>query len=73
MSLVDHVRSSITAALGRLVREGALGATDEGALAAMGSWTVERPKRLEHGHYATNVAMVLTKRVGVAPRTIAER
>ncbi|MBX3210230.1 MAG: arginine--tRNA ligase, partial [Labilithrix sp.] len=37
------------------------------------SWTVERPKRAEHGDYATNAAMVLTKRVGMPPRAIADK
>jgi arginyl-tRNA synthetase len=33
--------------------------------------TVERPRNPEHGDYATNVAMQLAKRVGVAPRDLA--
>ncbi len=32
---------------------------------------VERPKNRDHGDYATNVAMVLAKRAGRAPRDIA--
>ena len=74
MSLVDRVRTSITGALHRLANEGALGdaalrALEEGAQA----WTVERPKRPEHGDYATNVALVLTKKVGMPPRAVAEK
>ncbi len=77
MSLVDSVRTSITGALHRLANEGALG---EGGLRALEqaaqtaqAWTVERPKRAEHGDYATNVALVLTKKVGMPPRAVAEK
>ncbi|MBX3226936.1 MAG: arginine--tRNA ligase [Labilithrix sp.] len=66
MSLVDRVRTSIESALGRFL------SSEQLAAAAGGSWTVERPKRAEHGDYATNVAMVLTKKVGMPPRAIAE-
>ena len=34
--------------------------------------TVERPRNPEHGDYATNIAMQLTKLAGLPPRTIAE-
>jgi arginyl-tRNA synthetase len=33
---------------------------------------VERPKAKEHGDYATNVALQLAKKAGVAPRDLAE-
>ncbi|MFC3891379.1 arginine--tRNA ligase [Lentzea rhizosphaerae] len=33
--------------------------------------TVERPRNPEHGDYATNVALQLAKKVGVAPRDLA--
>lgn len=78
MSLVDRVRASIQGSLVRLAQEGALGESAKSDLSAFTSlvksspWTVERPKRAEHGDYATNVAMVLTKKIGVAPRPIAE-
>jgi arginyl-tRNA synthetase len=61
MSLAERVRASIEAALQRL------------GFDASGAWVVERPKRPEHGDYATNVAMVLTKKVGQPPRAIAEK
>jgi arginyl-tRNA synthetase len=61
MSLVDRVRSAL---------EGALLST--GAADVRGSWVVERPKRAEHGDFATNVAMVMTKKLGKPPRAIAE-
>ena len=74
MSLVDRVRTSIDDALRRLATEGALGETGVRALAEAGrALTVERPKRAEHGDYATNVAMVLTKKVGIPPRALAEK
>jgi arginyl-tRNA synthetase len=56
--------------------EGALArflSPEQSAAAAGSSWSVERPKRAEHGDFATNVAMVLTKKVGMPPRTIAEK
>ncbi|GAA4424571.1 arginine--tRNA ligase [Actinokineospora soli] len=36
-----------------------------------GAVTVERPRNPEHGDYATNVAMQVAKRAGVAPRDLA--
>jgi arginyl-tRNA synthetase len=61
MSLVDRVRSALEAAL-----------LKSGADDVRGNWVVERPKRAEHGDLATNVAMVLTKKLGKPPRAIAE-
>jgi len=34
--------------------------------------SVERPKNREHGDYATNVALVLAKKAGIAPRALAD-
>jgi len=42
---------------------------DPAALPA--SVTVERPRNPEHGDYATNIALQVAKRVGVAPRDLA--
>ncbi|MDH6197444.1 arginyl-tRNA synthetase [Mycobacterium frederiksbergense] len=42
---------------------------DLGALPA--TVTVERPRNLEHGDYATNLALQLGKKVGVNPRELA--
>lgn len=36
-------------------------------------FVVEHPKELAHGDYACNVAMVLAKQVGQAPRAVAEQ
>jgi arginyl-tRNA synthetase len=74
MSLAERVRSTVTRALERLADEGAFGPAAEAraAIASATGWTVERPKRAEHGDLATNVAMVLTKKLGRPPRAIAE-
>ncbi len=37
------------------------------------AFTFERPKRAEHGDYATNAALVLAPRAGGPPREVAER
>ena len=34
--------------------------------------TVERPRNPEHGDYATNIALQLAKKIGVAPRDLAQ-
>ena len=34
--------------------------------------TVERPRNPEHGDYATNVALQLAKKIGSAPRDLAQ-
>jgi arginyl-tRNA synthetase len=67
MGIEEKLRASVTAVLEDLVREGAL----DGALARSASFTVERPKRPEHGDLATNVAMTLAKRAGKNPRDLA--
>jgi arginyl-tRNA synthetase len=41
-------------------------------LARDAAYVIERPKRAEHGDLATNVALVLTKKAGKPPRSIAE-
>lgn len=72
MTLADRVRASVDGALRRLADGGALGADAPAILAAGVTFAVEPPKRAEHGDYATNAAMVLTKKLGVAPRVLAE-
>jgi arginyl-tRNA synthetase len=72
MNLLARVRRSLTDALGRAAMAGDLGEGGGEALRAPASWLVERPKRAEHGDLATNVAMVLCKRVGKPPRMVAE-
>ena len=63
MSLAERVRDALTSALDSCGLGEHVGAV---------SWTVERPKRAEHGDLATNVAMALAKKVGRPPRAIAE-
>jgi arginyl-tRNA synthetase len=72
MSLADRVRSAVTAALESLARAGQLGSASAEDV-AQASWTVDRPKRAEHGDLATNAAMALAKRAGQPPRALAER
>ncbi len=60
MTVVDKLREAIVVALGSL------------SLPADVAFTIERPKRPEHGDYATNVAMVITKIAKQPPRAIAE-
>jgi arginyl-tRNA synthetase len=62
MSLSDRVRDAPTTALESL----GIGDVERDA------WTLERPKRPEHGDLATNAAMALSKRAGKPPRALAE-
>ncbi len=63
MSLALRVREALVSALETI---------GLGEHAAAAAWTLERPKRAEHGDLATNVAMALTKKAGRPPRKIAE-
>jgi arginyl-tRNA synthetase len=71
MHLFARVRTEISRALSELAREGKLGPNATDALASA-AFSVERPKRPEHGDFATNCAMTLTKKLGMPPRAIAE-
>lgn len=71
MSARDHVKQSVSRALSELAGRGELGTLTAEDIAAS-AWVIERPKRAEHGDYATNAAMVLTKKAGKSPRAIAE-
>jgi arginyl-tRNA synthetase len=70
MSLVDRLTAGLVSKLVDLAQAGKLGALTPEA-AATTVFTLERPKRPEHGDYATNAAMVLTKTAGMPPRNIA--
>jgi len=61
--LADLVRSTATAVL-----------TERGADPAVlpEKVTVERPRNPEHGDYATNVALQVAKKAGMAPRDLAQ-
>jgi len=67
MGVEEKLRSSIEAVLGELVGAGTLSAEAVRDLA----FSVERPKRAEHGDLATNVALALAKRAGRPPRELA--
>ncbi len=71
MSIVDRLRGALSGELASLARAGALGSLTAD-VASSAAITLERPKRAEHGDYATNAAMVLTKLAGMPPRAIAE-
>ena len=60
--------------LAELLRDTAAAVLSERGLDTAGlpaAVTVERPRNPEHGDYATNVALQLGKKVGVAPRDLA--
>ncbi|MFD6196847.1 arginine--tRNA ligase [Mycobacteriaceae bacterium NPDC060252] len=62
VDLADLLRSTATTVLDER-------GLDTSALPAI--VTVERPRNPEHGDYATNVALQIAKKVGVAPRDLA--
>ncbi len=66
MGIEDHVRESIAETLAELVSRGELRAAVTGA-----KFSVERPKRPEHGDVATNAALAVQKLAGRPPRDIA--
>jgi arginyl-tRNA synthetase len=63
----EQLSATILAALTSLVEEGAITLPD----GVPASVTVERPRQKGHGDYATNIAMQLAKRAGMAPRDFA--
>ncbi|MGA7740757.1 MAG: arginine--tRNA ligase [Polyangia bacterium] len=64
-SVRSTVRALFQTAVDRAEREGVLPTAPD-------SIPVERPKRPEHGDYATNVALALAKDAGKQPRALAE-
>src|SRR5258706_11767394 len=66
MGIEEKLRASIEVVLDDFVRAGTLMPEVRATL-----FSVERPKRAEHGDLATNVAMTLAKRVGRPPRELA--
>ncbi|MBA2444167.1 MAG: arginine--tRNA ligase [Nocardioidaceae bacterium] len=65
----DQLSQTIVDALNALANRGSI-AVSEGAIPA--AVKVERPKNKEHGDYATNVALQLSKQAGLKPRDLAE-
>src|SRR4051794_11935792 len=66
MGIEEQVRGLVEGALADLAGAGALPADVTGA-----SFSVERPKRPEHGDLATNAALAVQKLAGKPPREIA--
>ena len=63
----EQLSDAFVAALAELVADGSLTLPD----GVPTSVVVERPKLKEHGDYATNVALQLGKKAGIAPRDLA--
>jgi arginyl-tRNA synthetase len=63
----EQLSATLVDALAGLVADGDLTLPD----GVPSSVVVERPKNREHGDYATNVALQLAKKAGVAPRDLA--
>lgn len=63
----EELSELIAAELSAALAEGAV--TIEGEIPAV---KVERPRKREHGDWATNIAMQLAKRAGMNPRDLAE-
>jgi arginyl-tRNA synthetase len=66
MGIEEDFRSVVERALSALVASGELPASVTGA-----PFSVERPKRADHGDLATNAAMTLQKLTGKPPRELA--
>ncbi len=66
MGVEQEVRSIVAGAIASMCDEGALPAEARSA-----AFSVERPKRPEHGDVATNAALAMQKIVGKPPRDIA--
>ena len=62
-----HIKELVSQALGYLQRDGAFDLDVEPVP------EVERTRAREHGDYACNIAMVLSRRVGMKPRDLAEK
>ncbi len=63
----DALAAAVRTALAGLVAQGAV------SVQVPDDVTIERPKSREHGDYATNIALVLSKQAGVPPRALAEQ
>nr|WP_167739235.1 arginine--tRNA ligase [Kocuria sp. JC486] len=61
--------AAVSACLGESVAQGELSLAEGQELPPV---KVERPKNRDHGDWATNIAMQLTKKVGRPPREVAE-
>jgi arginyl-tRNA synthetase len=66
MGIEEYVRNQIAKAIQQLADEGTLAPASASA-----AFTVEKPKRPEHGDVATNAALAVQKLAGKPPREIA--
>ncbi len=62
----EHIEELLSQSLLHLKRDGILSLENEPA------FTVERTRSVEHGDFATNMAMVLTKQAKMPPRELAQ-
>ncbi|MFD6092588.1 arginine--tRNA ligase [Oerskovia sp. NPDC060338] len=65
----NELSEALSAALASAVADGTLALPADAVPASV---HVERPRQREHGDWATNVALQLAKKAGVAPRVLAE-
>jgi arginyl-tRNA synthetase len=71
MSVSQRVKKAVETTLRSLAEAGELGPEGLAALKDA-QWTLERPKRPEHGDLATNAPLALAKRLKKNPRALAE-
>jgi arginyl-tRNA synthetase len=64
----EQLSSTVLAALTSLVERGQLVLSEP----LPSNVVIERPRSREHGDYATNIALQLAKKAGMAPRALAE-
>jgi arginyl-tRNA synthetase len=62
----EHIQELLSQALLHLQRDGSLSLQGEPAI------QLERTKSIQHGDFASNIAMLLAKSVGMPPRKLAE-
>ena len=63
--LAEHIKSAVQSA----ISAGNLALTDSDIPSEI---VVERPKNPEHGDWATNIALQISKKAGLNPRAVAE-
>ncbi|WP_418791156.1 arginine--tRNA ligase [Phosphitispora sp. TUW77] len=69
-SVLENVKNNII----KVIEQSAQKARDEGKLNfdSLPAFVLEVPREKEHGDFATNIAMLLTRQAKIAPRQIAE-
>jgi arginyl-tRNA synthetase len=66
------VKHEVVARIAKAVDEVTKERGSEGGVASAQAPTIERPKKPEHGDYATNVALAMAKRLGQKPIELAQ-